>query len=221
MNQRIFNIYYKIKRVKNSFKLKQKDFSIITNNCLAGKLYHDFKMEFNSPIINLQMTPEDFVKFCENMQYYLLQDFVQVTDMNEECYAKFRSVGGGEIDFPVAQIGDLHLFLQHYKSYEDAKESWNRRSKRVNTERCYYILVSKEEHHLEALKKFSEIPLQKKLILMIDNLPEELRDIKEIFCLNVPKGIHFMDRVNNSGMYYYEKFPFAEWFNECDVFNVR
>ena len=50
------------------------DVSIISMNCTGGILYHDLGLKFLSPTINLFFRAEDFIKFCENLDYYLSID---------------------------------------------------------------------------------------------------------------------------------------------------
>ena len=46
--------------------LKNKDFTMLTENCLAGIVYHDFGMQFRSPLINGGFSTEDYIKFLQN-----------------------------------------------------------------------------------------------------------------------------------------------------------
>ena len=101
-NEKLFRCVYEVKRRIRYIRLKEKDISIITNNCLGGKLAHDFGLMLNSPVVNMQMIPEDFVQFCGNLDFYLKKQLEEVKEINEDCKEKFRSVGGGEIEFPVA-----------------------------------------------------------------------------------------------------------------------
>ena len=50
---------------------QNKDISIISMNCTGGILYHDLGLQFRSPTVNLFMRAEDFIKFCENLEFYL------------------------------------------------------------------------------------------------------------------------------------------------------
>lgn len=131
MTEKLFRIYYENRRKAHHRLLKSKDISIITNNCPGGKLAHDFGIQLNTPVVNMQMTPEDFVEFCSKQDEYLKQGFIKADNSNDACKSVFRKVGGGDIDFPVAMIGNIYLYLEHYESFEAAKEAWERRKKRV------------------------------------------------------------------------------------------
>lgn len=55
---------------KRIVRLKNKDFSLISNNCNGGVLLHDLGLRFNSPFVNLAIYAEDYVKYLENFDYY-------------------------------------------------------------------------------------------------------------------------------------------------------
>lgn len=209
--EKFFRIYYEIRRKVRHRLLKNKDISIITNNCLGGKLAHDFGLQINSPMVNMRMTTGDFVEFFSKQDEYLKQEFIDAGNISDACKSAFRKVGGGDIDFPVAMIGNIHLYLQHYESFEVAKEAWERRKKRVKDKK-FYVLVTKLQDNENVIEKFNKVPVDNKLVLLIDNLYQgELQQCRYM-CLGVPKGIHFMDR---KGFHYcYDKFSFLKWFNE-------
>lgn len=49
-----------------------KEFSFISQNCAGGIIYHSLHRQFTTPTINLTIEGEDFVKFVEHLDYYLL-----------------------------------------------------------------------------------------------------------------------------------------------------
>lgn len=59
-------------------RLKNREFTILACNCVAGCMYHDLGLKFDSPTINLYIYPKDFINFLKKPQYYLKQEM--------ECY---------------------------------------------------------------------------------------------------------------------------------------
>ena len=210
--ERIFRCVYEVKRQIRHRLIKNREISIITNNCLGGKLAHDFGLALNSPLVNMQMGPEDFVRFCERMEDYLRCPLEEVREIDQGCRMIFRKLGGAKIDFPVAKIGDIYLYLQHYKTFEEAYEAWERRKARIRKER-FYILTVKADGQNRNIERFDSLRLQNKLVFTIDKPYQGEITGSRYMCLNVPKGIHFMDREGGSLHYYYEQFPFLKWFN--------
>ncbi len=109
---------FKTKYIINKAKgqLKADNFSIISQNCIGGVLYSDMKMQFLSPTINTFIPEPDFIKFVSNLEYYINQEIVM-------SWAE---------EYPVGLLDDVHVHFMHYDTCYEAKESWNRRKKRIN-----------------------------------------------------------------------------------------
>ena len=57
------------------FKLHNKDFSLITPNCIGGIIYHRLGVEFKSPTINLLFPDKkQYLRFVLNLPQYLSKD---------------------------------------------------------------------------------------------------------------------------------------------------
>ncbi len=130
--RRMYNIYTYI------LYMRCKDVTLISNNCIAGFIHHDVRQKFNSPTINLQIAPCDYVKFVNNMDLYMSYELVEVKKPNLEG---FKKLGGTEINFPVGKLGDIIIYFQHYKTFIDAKEKWEKRKKRIINDRIILLLV--------------------------------------------------------------------------------
>lgn len=48
-----------IRRFFRKRKVKNQNVTIIASNCIGGMVYHDLGLKFNSPFINLWITPKD------------------------------------------------------------------------------------------------------------------------------------------------------------------
>ncbi len=68
---RFRNYKNKIYRLFKSHLLKNKEVTIISNNCWGGTFYNLHKNRFNSPTINLFFMAEDYLEFVKNIKYYL------------------------------------------------------------------------------------------------------------------------------------------------------
>lgn len=146
---------------KNRKRFKKKDISIISTNCTGGILSHDLGLQFKSPTVNLFFCAEDFIKFCENLEYYLsIDEFVECTDpsvIEERTY-------------PIVYLGDLTLFLVHYHSVREAQEKWNERKKRVNWDNIVIINTDREGMTEELKERFEKLPYRK---VMFVHQPDE------------------------------------------------
>lgn len=104
--------------------------TILSNNCIAGMIYHDLGLRFDSPTINLWITPDDFLKFVCDLESYA--DCELEETFEEGC------------DYPIGLLkkGDdsVKIHFMHYKSFQVAKEKWMSRMKRIHPDNIYIIL---------------------------------------------------------------------------------
>lgn len=52
----LLNYVRRFVRMINRKRLKNTDFSLITNNCVGGIISHDMHLQFRSPTVNLFLT---------------------------------------------------------------------------------------------------------------------------------------------------------------------
>lgn len=128
----------------NRKRLKNENVSILCNNCVGAVIAHDLKLPFRSPFVNLWLYPKDFIKFCERIDHYLELELI-FTPSNE--YG---------VNYPVALLGDIKIFFQHYHSEAEAKECWNKRKKRIDHDNIRCILVERDGCTSEDLLRFSK-----------------------------------------------------------------
>ncbi len=111
----------KIRRIISPLRrigLKNKTFTIISNNCWGGFIYDLFGLKYQTPTIGLYFSSSDYLKFIGNIKYYLDQELVQ-----DKGILNCNVVG---------RLDDIKLFFLHYNSFEDAKRKWDKRKQRIN-----------------------------------------------------------------------------------------
>ena len=126
----IRRILRKIYNKNIASRLNNNDFSIIASNCNGTFLLHDLGMKFNSPFVNLWMKPDDFIKFLQNIQYYL------------ECELSFVEVP--DISYAVGLLDDVRIYFQHYSTKDDAKRKWVARSNRINFNNLFIMFTDRD-----------------------------------------------------------------------------
>ena len=132
---------------KAADKLKNDNFSIISQNCTGGVFYHDMGMKFLSPTINLHFKADDFIKFVNNIENYLSQDL----DMR---YGEF---------YPVGKLCDIEIYFNHYNTCKEAVEKWNERKKRINFDKMAVIMTDRDEFNQEVFEEFKKVKYPKLL----------------------------------------------------------
>lgn len=137
------------KNYKRNHSIKNKDFTIISNNCIGGVIYHSLKLQFLSPTINLWFYPEDFLKFVENLNHYLQLEMVEVST---------------ELPYPVGLLGDIFIYFQHYSSFEEAKKKWDERKKRM-TKKIVVFMTETEEFKESYFARFEKLTYKRVLFV--------------------------------------------------------
>lgn len=154
-----------------------KDISIFCNNCIGAFVAHDFRLPFNSPMVNLMMPPADFVDYISHQAEY--------------AGAEMREVESNR-EWPVALLGGkIHVHLIHYPSVEAGEEAWHRRERRINPHRSYYVLVETDGCTYDDLRRFDNLPFAHKVALTH-------RDYPEIKCAYKIKGYERKGAVTDS-----------------------
>lgn len=191
-------------------KLLNKDFTILSNTCIGGVISHDMGIQFASPTINLYIRPNEFVKFISNIDYYLSLELIEIPH---------------PAPYPVGMLGDITLYLKHYGTFQEAKEKWEERCKRINRNKIYLMMTDRDFSppnkkrsacSREVLEAFDKLPYKK---VCFTGYPyKDLRSCKVVKknrdgdCVNI-----ITDIVSYSGKRLYqcaEQFDYIEWLND-------
>ena len=142
--------------IERKKQLNNNNFTIFSSNCMAGILYHDFNLQFNSPTINMYMTPGDFLKFCKNPMNYTGEDMKLIENTP---YIKVIN-------------SDIILHCLHYSSFEEVKEKWASRFKRINWDNIYVIMVERDGCTYNQLQEFDQLCYENKVVFVHKEMPE-------------------------------------------------
>lgn len=136
-------------------KLTNKDFTIFSQNCIGGIMYHDLGLQFRSPTVNLLFTPKDFIKFMKDIHWYLQQEILFVQS---------------DAKYPVGNLGGVEIRFLHYHSEEEALRAWNARKQRINWNNVFVICCD-EGLTDEDMLEFDNLPYEHKILFTHNNLP--------------------------------------------------
>jgi uncharacterized protein (DUF1919 family) len=143
-------------------KLKNKEFSIICNNCVAGLIYKKFGLPYLTPTVGLFFYSEDYIKFLQNFEYNIRQPLKFATvskHLKSAALLKKRP-------YPVGILGnDIEIHFIHYKTPEEALEKWNRRKERINFKNLFFIYSDRDDFHEEFLQTYEIMPFKHKIFL--------------------------------------------------------
>lgn len=159
-NRNIFIMRNKIKKLEN------RNFTIISSNCNGGVIYSDFKQRFDSPTINLFIMPNDFIKFCQNLEYYM------------EC--ELHEVLDSSFSYPIGILdNEIKIYFMHYSSFDEAKKKWDTRKKRINYNNIFFMMTDRDGCSYQNIIDFDSLKYKNKIIFT----SKKYENIKSsIFC---------------------------------------
>ena len=118
---------------------------------------HDLGVRFNSPTINLYFEAVDYIRFLENLDYYLA------------CTLTFEE---NSLTYPIGYLDDVKIYFVHYASIDDAKNKWEERKKRLNKDNLFIIMTDRDGCNFEILKRFDQLPYKNKIIFTAQKYDE-------------------------------------------------
>lgn len=164
--RRVFlHITDKIKSYFRRSRLKNKHFTIISNNCFGGTVYEFFNLVKQSPTVGLFMFPDDYLKFLKKLNYYLEQElfFVEFGDSKHSKYlSQFDYYNEHLI---IGKLDDIELIFLHYKNREEAKSKWKRRCDRINKNLLIVKFNDQNGFVNENFYEFKSLPYKNKIFI--------------------------------------------------------
>lgn len=136
-------------------KLKNTDFTIISNNCWAGRCYEYFDMPKLSPTIGAYFFAEDYVKFCKNLMFYLSQKMIIISAKESKHYESL--IAKGESDVLIGKLNDVEIVFLHYHDKDIVLQKWERRVSRINPEHIILKFSYQNNCTDELIKEFLDI----------------------------------------------------------------
>ena len=178
--------------------------TVIANNCIGGSILHDLGMVFSTPTINLQILPREYIRFCRDFRHYMESDVVEYKHLSDiHKYDLINMFGHVPVnEFPYGLCDDILIVFQHYKTFDEAKEAWNRRKARVNYDHIGFIFYIAWEHDKHKAKQFLDLGLKNPVVFT-----ERFNVAEPHFRIDPPEGGHFLDIAPNGKKYY------AQYFN--------
>ena len=154
-------------------RINNTDFSIICNNCWGGYVYRFFGLPYNSPTIGLYIFPKDFLKLLQDIEGYLKKDLVFINPQKSNYYEELKRKG--QLNVPIAKLGDIEIVFLHYKTEEEAREKWNRRASRVNYNNIIVKFSQMNGCTMDDLQIFDSLKFKKMFVFVNrKNIAEKL-----------------------------------------------
>lgn len=189
----------RLRNIRFRKRLKNHSFTIFASNCNGTMITHDLGEQFRSPFVNLWIPSEEFVRFLEQPRAYLEQELRFI----ESSYS-----------YPVAKLGDITLYFQHYENEEQALQIWNRRKDRIHWDNLFVMMTDRDQCTAELLKRFDALPYANKVVFTHVPMADiasavYIPGFEDQPCVGVCS--EFTDAWR--GKRYYDSFDFVSWLN--------
>lgn len=165
MKNKFSKIYFKtlasFGKVLLKINVKNKQFSIFSNDCYGGEVYRWMQLEYNTPFVGLMLMAPCYVKFLENPHFYFEQPLMFTDKSRYEKINTFRKDKGC---YPIGLIDDIEIHFLHYATATEASEKWSRRKTRVNWDNLLIKFSMDKDYATEQLlEKFAGLNYKRKL----------------------------------------------------------
>lgn len=158
-------IFHEIRRFFVKKSIKNKNFSVISNNCWAGRVYQYLDMPYLSPTAGLYFFAPDYIKFVSDLRRYLATELRFIEPEESKYYEEIKK--RNQTDKPIGILDDVEIVFLHYKTKEEAAEKWNRRKERVNFDN---IILKFSRMNLctdKEIDEFCGLPFENKFVFNI------------------------------------------------------
>ena len=144
-------------------RIKSRDFTVISNNCWAGRVYQYLDMPYLSPTAGLYFFAEDYVKFVSNLRHYLETPLRFIPAEESKYYEEIKR--RNQTDKPIGLLDDVEIVFLHYPTAEEAAEKWNRRAARVNYDHLIFKFSNMNLCTEDHMARFDAFPFDHKFVL--------------------------------------------------------
>lgn len=189
-------------------RLKNQEFTLITNDCFGGIIYHQLGLPFQSPTINLYFDFEGYLAFARDIPYYLGCEIEDVSAQSGLPFPVGRIVPKDESHIPVT------LNFVHYNSFEEAVSKWKKRAERIHYDNIVFLYYHLGEEEPDLFREFETLPGKKMMILQRDMPGCGLEHYCYLRTFEPEKGVnHWLDREGSTGRRVCNRFDFVSFLN--------
>lgn len=146
--------FFRLKRFEK-YKLRNNDVTILCNCCIGGCMYHDLKLKFLSPTINLYFEHHGFIDFILHLEDYIKNGKLF------ECKEKEKSNNAPIGILKCKNLPDIKIHFLHYNSFSEAYLKWEERCLRINWNKIFLVIEARDIHEHLLISEYVNLPYKK------------------------------------------------------------
>lgn len=139
---------------------------------------HDFLQPQLSPTVNLFIMPTDYLRLLKNLEENLKAEPVEVKSDKR---------------YPVGVVNGVEINFMHYSSFVQAKDSWEKRAKRIKWDNMLVIFVERDGCTEEQLREFDGLSFKNKIAIVHRHYP----NLKCELVVPVPSGANEVGKITD------------------------
>lgn len=194
-------------------RLRNRDFTIISNDCTGALMYRSLRMRKDSPTCDMTIGVYGFLPFCRHLKEYLS---VPVDDPTEEDLKKFP---GCKVPIGMLRGGnglpDIGLVFTHYKTLEEAREKWYRRRERVHYDNLFVTVFWDDTAEESLLDEYEKLPYRKVIFTSLED-KARWKDTFRFSFMGQDINADVFTYKKGTGLFrfrYLDEFDFVKWLN--------
>ena len=141
--------------------LKNRDYSIISNNCWGGIKTRNFGLPYRFPTCGTFFFAKEYIKFLSDLKGHLEAELMPLPVVDSR-YADVLLPKYGET-LVLGRVLDAEIVFLHYDSFQEAKEKWDRRKTRVNYDNLLVKFNDQNGFQPEDYDAFAALPFAHKI----------------------------------------------------------
>lgn len=166
----IKKLYFAVLKWWRSQIIKNKQISVVSNNCWGGFMYQSCKLEYQFPFIGLFILPPCYIELLERFDEVMKKPLVL------GCRADSLYKDYLQEDWIIGKFKgtDIEIVFMHYHSPEEVLDKWNRRLKRLNQSNMLvkFSDTDKELFNEDLLRRFEALPFPHKVCFTAKPYPQ-------------------------------------------------
>lgn len=173
----------------NRIGLKNRDFTIISDNCWAGFVYQHFAMRYRTPFIGVFLFPDCYLKMLKDFHQHMSSELRFIDPLKSKYREKIEKTDS--FGYPIGVIGDdVEIHFLHYRREYEARQRWETRKQRINYDNILFKFCDRLEPSPDLIRQFDELPYRHKLCFTIR--PHPYRSVMALADLKIKKYLNAM-----------------------------
>jgi uncharacterized protein (DUF1919 family) len=146
------------------WRLRHKDFSIISNKCWGAHVYQKLRRIYTTPFVGLFIPPSCYLTLLSDLKQYMQADLAFVEKSRHDAVNKLRE--GRRLDYPIGLLGSaVEIHFMHFDSLEKARGTWERRKRRLcpQPKNLFFKFCDHDGASQDQLHEFDRLPYVNKV----------------------------------------------------------